>query len=88
MRIFTSVCRIDSIFNRNCFIRISSWGFIRMGVHKLIRNGLYLKKRSDVYRIETDGEGLYLGPVSGDGFESVGNGIYLMKQGDCMTVED
>ena len=32
-------------------------------------------------RIETDGEGLYLGPVSGKGFETVGNGLYLMKQG-------
>ena len=32
-------------------------------------------------RIETDGEGLYLGPVSGKGFETVGNGLYLMKHG-------
>ena len=32
-------------------------------------------------RIETDGEGLYLGPASGKGFETVGNGLYLMKQG-------
>ena len=32
-------------------------------------------------RIETDGEGLYLGPTSGKGFETVGNGLYLMKQG-------
>ena len=30
-------------------------------------------------RIETDGEGLYLGPTSGKGFETVGNGLYLMK---------
>ena len=29
-------------------------------------------------RIETDGEELCLGPVSGKGF---GNGLYLMKQG-------
>ena len=29
----------------------------------------------------TDGEGLYLEPVNGDGFETVGNGHYLMKQG-------
>ena len=28
----------------------------------------------------TDGERLYLGPTSGKGFETVGNGIYLMKQ--------
>ena len=32
-------------------------------------------------RIETDGNGLYLGPASGKGFENVGNGLYLMKQG-------
>ena len=32
-------------------------------------------------RIETDGEGLYLGPTSGKEFETVGNGLYLMKQG-------
>ena len=31
--------------------------------------------------IETDREGLYLGPASGKGFETVGNGLYLMKQG-------
>ena len=32
-------------------------------------------------QIKTDGEGLYLGPASGQGFETVGNGLYLMKQG-------
>ena len=32
-----------------------------------------------VCRIETDGEGLYLGPVNGVRFETVG--LYLMKQG-------
>ena len=42
------------------------------GVEKLIGNGLYLKKGSDVCRIETDGERLYLGPASGKGFEKVG----------------
>ena len=36
---------------------------------------------SGVCRIETDGEGLYLRPTSGKGFETVGNGLYLMKQG-------
>ena len=51
------------------------------GVQKLIGNELYLKKGSGVCRIETDGEGLYLGPASGKGFETVGNGLYLMKQG-------
>ena len=32
-------------------------------------------------RIETDGQGLYLGPTNGKGFETVGNDLYLMKQG-------
>ena len=31
-------------------------------------------------RIETDGEELYLGSVSDKGFETLGNGLYLMKQ--------
>ena len=37
-------------------------------VQKLIGNGLYLKKGGSVCRIETDEEGLYLGPTSGKGF--------------------
>ena len=41
-------------------------------VQKLIGNGLYLNKRSCVCRIETDGEGLYLGPTNDKGFETVG----------------
>ena len=44
-------------------------------------NGLYLKKRIRGSQIETDGRGLYLGPTSGKGFETLGNGLYLMKQG-------
>ena len=31
-------------------------------------------------RIETDGKGLHLGSTNGKGFETVGNGLYLMKQ--------
>ena len=56
-------------------------GLASMGVQKLIESGLYLKKGGRVCRKETDGEGLYLGPTSGKGFENVGNGLYLMKQG-------
>ena len=33
-----------------------------------------------MYQIETDGKGLYLGPTSGKGFETVGDVLYLMKQ--------
>ena len=58
------------------------------GVQKLIGNWLYLKKRSGVCRIESDGEGLYLGTARGKGFETVGNGLYLMKQGGLYDVED
>ena len=55
-------------------------GLASTGVQKLIENWLYLKKGIGVCRIETDGEGLYLGPASGKEFETVGNGLYLMKQ--------
>ena len=56
-------------------------GLASTGVQKLIGNWLYIKKGSGVCRIETDGDGLYLGPASGKGFETVGNGLYMMKQG-------
>ena len=56
-------------------------GLASTGVQKVIGNRLYLKKGSGVCRIETDGEEFYLGPASGKGFETVGNGLYLMKQG-------
>ena len=51
-------------------------------VQKLIGNGLYHKKGGRVCQIETDGSRLYLELTSGKGFETVGNGIYLMKQGE------
>ena len=50
-------------------------------VQKLIGNDLYLKKGDSVCRIETDGDGLHLDPTSGKGFETVSNGLHLMKQG-------
>ena len=50
-------------------------GLASTGVQKLIGNGLYLKKGGSVCQIETDEEGLYLGPTSGKGFETVGNGL-------------
>ena len=43
--------------------------------------GLYLKKGGCVCQVETDGKGLYLGPVSGSGFAAVGDGLYLKKSG-------
>ena len=42
-------------------------------------NGLYLKKGGCVCQVETDGKGVYLGPVSGSGFQSVGDGLYIKK---------
>ena len=56
-------------------------GLASTGVQKLTGNGLYLKKGNGVCLIETDGEGLYVGQTSGKGFETVGNGLYFMKQG-------
>ena len=56
-------------------------GLASTGVQKLIGNRLYLKKGSGVCRIETDEKRLYLGPINGAGFKTVGNSLYLMKQG-------
>ena len=56
-------------------------GLASSGVQKAIGNGLFLKKGGCVCQLETDGKGLYLGPVSGSGFESVGDGLYVKKQG-------
>ena len=52
-----------------------------MGVQKLIGKGLYVKKGGRLCQIETDGRGSYLEPTSGKWFETVGIGLYLMKQG-------
>ena len=35
---------------------------------------------SSVCQIKIDGKGLYLGATSGTGFETAGNGLYLMKK--------
>ena len=40
-------------------------GLASTGVQKLIGNGLYLKNGGSVCRIETDGQGLHVGPKSG-----------------------
>ncbi|WAR02507.1 hypothetical protein MAR_009065, partial [Mya arenaria] len=47
-------------------------GLASTGVSKLMGNGLY---------VETDGKGLYLGQASGSGFQSVGDGLYLKREG-------
>ena len=81
---FTGVSCIDSIPNWNCFASFRGWSFIRIGEHGSTKTNwkwVVSKEGSGVCRIETDGEGLYLGPASGNGFETVANGLYLMKQG-------
>ena len=83
-RIFTNISRIDSISNRNYFTALGVGalsGLASTGVQKLIGNGLYLRKGNGVCQIETDGDELYLGLISGKGFETVENGLYLTKQG-------
>ena len=83
-RIFTSVSRLDSIPIRNCLTALGVGALSLLAstvVQKLIGNGLFLKKGSGVCGIETDGEGMYLGTTSGKGFETVGNGLYLMNEG-------
>ena len=60
-------------------------GMASTEVQKLIGNGLYLKKGSDVCRIETDGKGLYLGPASGKG---IWNCLLDETGWFCMMVED
>ena len=57
-------------------------------VQKLIGTGLYLKKGGRVCQIETDREGLHLGPASGKWFETVGNGFIWWNKAGCMMVED
>ena len=56
-------------------------GLASSGVQKVMGQGLYLKKGGCVCQVETDGKGLYLGPVSGSGFAAVGDGLYLKKSG-------
>ena len=63
-------------------------GLASTGVQKLLENILYLKNGGRVCQFETDGEGLYLVPACGKGFETVGNGLDLMKQGGLYDGED
>ena len=56
-------------------------GLASSGVQKVMGQGLYIKKGGCVCQVETDGKGLYLGPVSGSGFAAVGDGLYLKKGG-------
>ena len=55
-------------------------GLTSTGGQRLISNDLYVMNGGSMCHIETDGKVLYLEPTSGKGFETVGNGLYFMKQ--------
>jgi len=48
-------------------------------------NGLYLKKGSNIARVETDGQGLYLQPCKGSGLGMVGDGLDLKQGGQVVS---
>jgi len=45
--------------------------------NKVMGNGLYLEKGSNITRVEMDGQGLYLKTYTGSGLGMVGDGLYL-----------
>ena len=53
--------------------------FAQKATNKAMVNGLYLKNGSNIARVETDGQGLYLKPYKGPGLGMVGDGLYLNR---------
>jgi len=53
--------------------------------NKAMENGLYLKKGSNIARVETDGQGLYLKPYKGSELGTVGDGLYLKQGGQVIS---
>ena len=53
--------------------------------NKMMGNGLYLKKGSNITRVETDGQVLYLKPFKGSGLGMVGDGLYLKQRGQVVS---
>jgi len=53
--------------------------------NKALGNGLYLKKGSNIARVETDGQGLYLKPSKGSRHGMVGDGLYLKQAGQVIS---
>jgi len=56
--------------------------------NKAMGNGLYLKKGSNIARVKTDGQGLYLKPFKGAGLGTVGDGLYLKQGGQVFDGHD
>ena len=55
--------------------------------NKAMGNGLYLKKGSNIARVEIDGQRLYLKPFKGSWLGMVGNGLYLKQGGQIISGE-
>jgi len=53
--------------------------------NKAMGNGLYLKKGSNITRVETDSQELYLKPYKGPGLGMVGDGLYLKQGGQVVS---
>ena len=54
--------------------------------NKAMGNSLYLKKGSNIARVETDGQRLYLKPYKGSGLGMVGDGLYLKQGGQVVSL--
>ena len=50
-----------------------------------MENELYLKKGSNIARVERDGQWLYLKPYKGSGLGMVGDGLYLKQGGQVVS---
>jgi len=53
--------------------------------NKAMGNGLYLKKGSNIAKVETDSQGLYLKPYICSGLGMVGDGLYLKQGGQVVS---
>ena len=58
---------------------------MQKATNKAMGNGLYLKKGSNIARVETDDQGLYLKQYKGSGLGMVGDGLYLKQGGQVVS---
>ena len=60
-------------------------GIANAGIQKVMGkgmgDGLFLKRGGCVCRVESDGSGLYLHPVDGEGLKLFGDGLFLSQDG-------